>query len=159
MYNDRRRDKIIFLYGGKIMIGKIVKKLLGMSMVIATAAGMCATITQAEADFSDYHFNFYGEYGDDYSYTRERNKDDYSSSYVCYTVGDIPIIMTVVGYGQYGIDETIRKQEVKLFPGENSYIYNWVRESGYYKAVLRGESVTDAMYEGHGMWMPDSDQW
>ena len=33
-------------------------------------------------------------------------------------------VMTVVGYGQYGIDETIRKQEVKLFPGENSYIYN-----------------------------------
>ena len=67
-------------------------------------------------------------------------------------------VMTIVGYGQYGIDETIRKQEVKLFPGENSYIYNWVRESGYSKAVLRGESVTDAMYEGHGMWMPDSDQ-
>lgn len=141
------------------MIKKVLKKSMGIFMVIATLVGTCVTIIRGEADFSDYYFDFDGAGGDIYSYTNPRTKDDYSSSYVCYTVGDVPIVMTVVGYGEHGRDEDIQKQEINFYPGMNSYILNWVRESGYSKAVLRGEATIDSIYYGHGMWMPDSDQY
>jgi hypothetical protein len=141
------------------MIGRTIKKSMGVIMLLVTLFGAGVITTKAEADFSDYYFDFDGAGGDIYSYTRPRRKDDYSSAYVCYTTGNVPIVMTVVAYDVCGVDEDIRKQEIMFYPGMNSYILNWVRENGYNRAVLRGEATTDSMYSGHGIWMPDSDQY
>lgn len=142
------------------MIKRTVRRSMGFILILATLLGMGVVTTKAEADFSSYHFDFNGAEGNIYSYTKSRDKDTYSSAYVCYTSGDIPIYMTVVAaYGEYGIDESIKKQEILFYPGMNGYILNWVRENGYTKAVLRGEAASDSMYSGHGMWMPDSDQY
>lgn len=115
-------------------------------------------VTHAEVEANAFSFSFCGESGDIYSYSTPQWKDDYSSSWINYMNGVYPIQMSIVAYDN-GIIENIQVQKKLYYPGQIDTIYNWVRESGYYKAVLKGEAAIDPCYSGRGVWSPDSDEW
>lgn len=47
-------------------------------------------------------------------------------------------------------------QEKIYSPGQRETIYNWVRESGYERAAVKGESTVDSLNYADGIWIPDT---
>lgn len=133
----------------------VLKKLSGFAMIGLTALFVSITPVKADIDLSNFKFSFDGVSGDIYSYSAPEWKDNDSSAFINYTHGNQPITMSIVGYSSH-IVENIRVQEKTYNPGDYSEIYNWVYENGLPKAVLKGEAAVDSIYEGSGLWSPDT---
>lgn len=137
------------------MVKKFVKRIAGILLVGTTALGLGLTSAKAEVAADPFDFVFDVVSGDIYAYSRPQWKDNDSSAHIYYAKGNYPVAMCVIAYDG-GYVEDIPMQYKIYYLGQSEDIYNWVKESGYHKAALKGEATVDHYYWASGCWFPDT---
>lgn len=136
------------------MRGSFIKK------AATAAAGVillsCMGMTGVWANYSpeDYIITLYFEDVEcSYGYSSPQDKDNDSYGLVFYdTRGRLGYEAAMIG-GDYETDFSILSYYLE--PGDTAYMTNYVYESGYRSARLRGQSCYDMVYQVMGAWTAD----
>lgn len=136
---------------------KMIKVVLTLIMALCIILGVNMGVTYAAMEPGSFEFSFWGERGDTISYSTWQWKDNDSSCEIeYYDSGAYDVIMSIIAHDGDDYVEDIQVQEKIYSPGQRETIYNWVRESGYERAAVKGESTVDSLYYADGIWIPDT---
>ena len=96
-----------------------------------------------------------GEYLD---YTSSRLKEDTSCGYIkgIESSNGYSFNATLVGVDETGYCEDFELIDYDVNPGDEIWMYNYVKENGYDGAAIKCESNTGAEYSVGFLWSPDS---
>jgi len=137
-----------------------IKKAISVAMMSALLGSFgLVTAKAGNVTLSPFKFELTYYWGEVYDYTELRTKMDDSSVYMEYRDGRFTFTASVVaGYSEnsYVPDDDIRRVEIHAEQGCSYYLINYVKESGYDYAAIRGETDDDILYEAIGVWSPDS---
>ena len=105
--------------------------------------------------------SFYESAGEYLDYTRGRDKQDTSCGYIkgVYSSNDYSFNATLVGSDgndSHNYYEDFDLIDYDVFPGDEIWMYNYVKENGYDGAAIKCESNTGAEYSVGFLWSPDS---
>lgn len=133
----------------KIITAAVSAAFIGsMSVMSVMATNWTAYYNWLVLDFST---------GNPYAYTEAERKDNDSSAYV-YSGEESEGSCTVSVYGSNGssIDTSVSSQHKSISPGEGTYLWNYVNESGYDYAGICAESEYDYPYSVLFGWQTDT---
>ena len=143
-----------------------LKKLTGKLMTVVAAGAMVMSIgggvVWANNCKDEYaHMSFDESAGEYLDYTRGRDKQDTSCGYIkgVYSSNDYSFNATLVGSDgndSHNYYEEFDLIDYDVFPGDEIWMYNYVKENGYDGAAIKCESNTGAEYSVGFLWSPDS---
>lgn len=125
------------------------KKAATVVAAMTLTAGLGMTCAWANYTPENFEMTLYFEDGDPYAYTPSQRKDNDSYGIVYYKSGPLGFEAAMIG-GDYETD--FRLFSYYLEPGQSTWLTNYVYESGYRNARLRGESCYDVIYSVYGSW-------
>lgn len=125
------------------------KKAATVVAAMTLTAGLGITCAWATYKPESFNMTLYFEDGDPYAYTSPLEKDNASYGIVYYENGRLGFEAAMIG-GGYETD--FRLFSYYLEPGQSTWLTNYVYESGYSSAILRGESCYDTVYSVGGTW-------
>ena len=130
-----------------------LKKLTGKLTTIVAAGAMVMSIgggvVWANNCKDEYaHMSFDESAGEYLDYTSSRLKEDTSCGY--------SFNATLVGVDETGYCEDFELIDYDVNPGDEIWMYNYVKENGYDGAAIKCESNTGAEYSVGFLWSPDS---
>ncbi len=142
-----------------------LKKLTGKLMTIVAAGAMVMSIgggvVWANNCKDEYaHMSFDESAGEYLDYTSSRLKEDTSCGYIQrYRIIERIILLMQHLLGWMKRDIVIEDFDLidyDVFPGDEIWMYNYVKENGYNYAAVKCESNTGDDYSVGFLWSPDS---
>ena len=143
-----------------------LKKLMGRLTTVVAAGAMVMSIgggivwaKNCKDDYVEMSFDeSAGEYLD---YTRGRDKEYTSCGYIMGKTSTNGYSFNATLVGSDGEDSRNYYEDFDLidydvFPGNEIWMYNYVKENGYDGAAMKCESNTGAEYSVGFLWSPDS---
>lgn len=127
----------------------IFKKVATVVAAMSLTVGMGVTCAWATYVPEDFKMTLYFEDGDPYAYSPSQDKDNDSYGIIYYESGSLGFEAAMIG-GNYETD--FQLFSYYLEPGDSKWLTNYVYESGYRSARLRGESCYDTIYSVSGSW-------
>ncbi len=146
----------------RLNIKKILSKTLAGALTGALVFSTGMTITWANNHTDTTATIPFDEASGYYvDYTIGRAKDDDSSGYIrgIWADNDYSFSAALVAANANGgttYYENFRLFTYHVYPGENYYMTNYVKESGYNYAAIKCESNHASRYTVHFAWSPDS---
>lgn len=146
----------------RLNIKKILSKTLAGALAGALVFSTGMTITWANNHADTTATMTFDEASGYYiDYTIGRAKDDDTSGYIrgIWANNDYSFSAALVGANANGgttYYENFRLFTYHVYPGENYYMTNYVKESGYNYAAIKCESNYASRYTVHFAWSPDS---
>jgi hypothetical protein len=104
------------------------------------------------------HMSFDESAGEYLDYTSSRLKEDTSCGYIkgIESSNGYSFNATLVGVDETGYCEDFELIDYDVNPGDEIWMYNYVKENGYDGAAIKCESNTGAEYSVGFLWSPDS---
>ena len=143
-----------------------LKKLTGKLTTIVAAGAMVMSIgggvVWANNCTDEYAKMSFDEAAGDYlDYTRGRDKEDTSCGYILGKTSSNGYSFNATLVGSDGNDsynyyEDFDLIDYDVFPGDEIWMYNYVKENGYNGAAVKCESNTGTEYSVDFLWSPDS---
>ena len=143
-----------------------LKKLMEKLTTVVAAGAMVMSIgggvVWANNCTDEYAKMSFDEAAGDYQdYTRGRDKEDTSCGYILGKTSSngYSFNATLVGSdGNYSHNyyEDFDLIDYDVFPGDEIWMYNYVKENGYNGAAVKCESNTGTEYSVDFLWSPDS---
>ena len=140
-----------------------LKKLTGKLTTIVAAGAMVMSIgggvVWANNCKDEYaHMSFDESAGEYLDYTSSRLKEDTSCGYIkgIESSNGYSFNATLVGVDETGYCEDFELIDYDVFPGDEIWMYNYVKENGYNYAAVKCESNTGDDYSVGFLWSPDS---
>lgn len=125
--------------------GRVIKGTVVSLMIV----GMCAEGASAVGNISDTEYSAYSTNG---IYTNQREKRDYTSSYI-YHKGNVGINVSVYSRG---VNCSLNGSAYSVNVNEEKLIPNLVKEKGGVDCYLFLRQKASAAYTLYGLWSPDS---
>ena len=140
-----------------------LKKLTGKLMTVVAAGAMVMSIgggvVWANNCTDEYaHMSFDESAGEYLDYTSSRLKEDTSCGYIkgIESSNGYSFNATLVGVDETGYCEDFELIDYDVNPGDEIWMYNYVKENGYNYAAVKCESNTGDDYSVGFLWSPDS---
>ena len=140
-----------------------LKKLTGKLTTIVAAGAMVMSIgggvVWANNCKDEYaHMSFDESAGEYLDYTSSRLKEDTSCGYIkgIESSNGYSFNATLVGVDETGYCEDFELIDYDVNPGDEIWMYNYVKENGYNYAAVKCESNTGDDYSVGFLWSPDS---
>ena len=140
-----------------------LKKLTGKLTTIVAAGEMEMSIgggvVWANNCKDEYaHMSFDESAGEYLDYTSSRLKEDTSCGYIkgIESSNGYSFNATLVGVDETGYCEDFELIDYDVNPGDEIWMYNYVKENGYNYAAVKCESNTGDDYSVGFLWSPDS---
>ena len=139
----------------KKLTGKLTTIVAAGAMVMSICGGVVwannCTDTEVRMSFNEAE----GEY---LHYTSGRMKQDTSCGYIegIESSNGYSFNATLVGVDETGYCEDFELIDYDVNPGDEIWMYNYVKENGYSYAAVKCESNTGSEYSVKFLWSPDS---
>lgn len=146
----------------RLNIKKMLSKTLAGALAGALVFSTGMTITWANNHTDTTATMTFDEVSGDYvDYTMGREKEDTSSGYIrgIWADNNYSFSAALVGANANGgttYYENFELKTYRVYPGQERYMINYVKESGYNYAAMKCESDYASQYTVHFAWSPDS---